>query len=33
VGELEGKNDEEERGDADVLIRIEFHEGRDGGAV
>jgi len=33
MGEIEGERDEEERGDADVLIRIEFHEGRDGGGV
>jgi hypothetical protein len=30
MGELEGERDEEERGGADVLIHVEFHEGRDG---
>lgn len=33
MGELEGERDEGERGDVDVLIRIEFQEGSDGGGV
>jgi hypothetical protein len=33
MGELEGERDEEERGDVDAFIRIEFQETSDGGGV